>query len=122
MVSTGIRDATRYLARVIDSCNAFSPAWAVKQAFAKNLAITGSIDGGPERVKGWNAAMVTPRCTTIDNPIGADGLSNYRGSQVIHVVTVSTRFTESSLGFLGLLHLPPLIISVSHSERAIGPG
>ena len=30
LVSTGIRDAARYLARVIDSCNAFSPAWAVK--------------------------------------------------------------------------------------------
>jgi hypothetical protein len=122
LVSTGVRDAARYLARVIDSCNAFSPAWAIEQVYAKNLATTGSINGGPERVRGWTAAMVTPRCTAIDNPIGADGLSIYRGSYVINVVTVSTRFTESSLGFLGFLHLPALVISVSHSERAIGPG
>jgi hypothetical protein len=122
LVSTGIRDAARYLARVVNSCNAFSPAWEIEQTYAKNLATTGSINGGAERVRGWNAAMVTPRCTAIDNPIGADGLGIYRGGNAIHVVTVSTRFTEPSLGFLGFLRLPPLVISVSHSERAIGPG
>ena len=122
LVSIGVRDAARYLARVVDSCSALSTDWAVEQAYAKNLATTGSINGGPERVKGWTAAMVVPRCVAIDNPIGPDGLSRYRGPDVIHVVTVSTRFTEPSLGFLGFLHLPPLVISISHSERAIGPG
>src|ERR1700716_1410993 len=87
LVSTGVRDAARYLARVVNSCNALSPAWVIDQAHAKNLATTGSINGGPERVRGWTAAMVTPRCTAIDNPIGADGLSVYRGGDVIHVVT-----------------------------------
>src|SRR5712671_7618297 len=122
IVSSGVRDAARYLARVVNSCSTVSPVWAIEQAYAKNLATTGSINGGPERVRGWSAAMVTPRCTAIDNPIGANGLSVYRGGDVIHVVTVSTRFTGSSLGFLGFLHLPALVISVSHSERAIGPG
>ena len=66
--------------------------------------------------------MVVSRCAAIDNPIEADGLARYRGQTPIHVVTVSTRFTGPSLGSLGFLHLAPLTISVSHSERAVGPG
>ena len=122
LASTGVRDAARYLARVANPCNTLSPAWAVEQTYAKALATTGSISGGPERVKGWTTAMVVARCVPIDNPIEADGLNRYRGQNPVLVVTVSTRFAESSLGFLGFLHLPPLVISVSHSERAIGPG
>ena len=122
LVSIGIRDAARYLARVGNTCDAFSPGWLIEQTYAKNLATTGSINGGPERVRGWSAAMVTPRCHAVENPIGASGLRVYRGDNLIHVVTVSTRFTERSLGFLGFLGLLPPVISVSHSERAIGPG
>lgn len=122
LVSTGVRDAARYLARVADACDPASPAWDVEQARARNLAVSGSINGGSERVRGWSAAMVLPHCAAIDNRIGPEGLSSYRGPAVIHVVTVSTRFAEPSLGFLGFLHLSPLVISISHSERAIGPG
>ena len=35
---------------------------------------------------------------------------------------VSTRFAESSLGFFGLLRLSVPVISMSHSQRVIGPG
>lgn len=122
VVSTGVRDAARYLARAVNACNALSPAWASEEAYAKNLATTGSINGGAERVRGWTPEMVTSRCTAIENPVGADGLGLYRGGSMIHVVTVSTRFAEPELGFLAFLRLPPPIISVSHSERVIGPG
>jgi len=122
VVSTGVRDAARYLARVVNSCNAFSPAWASEEAYARNLATTGSITGGTARLRGWTAEMVTSHCTAIENPIGAGGLGLYRGGSTIHVVTVSTRFAEPALGFLALLRLPPPIISISHSERVIGPG
>lgn len=122
VVSTGIRDAARYLARVVDGCNVLSSVWASEEAYAKNLATTGSINGGAERVRGWAPEMVTSRCAAVDNPVGADGLGLYRGGRAIQVVTVSTRFAEPALGFLALLRLPPPIISVSHSERVIGPG
>src|SRR5215475_500957 len=90
LASTGVRDAARYLARVNVPCDQDSPVWASQQAYAKNLATTGSIAGGSPRVKGWTTAMVTLRCHSIDNPIAPTGLSAYRGGPVIHVITVAS--------------------------------
>lgn len=122
VISTGLRDAARYLARSSDPCDSASSVWGAAQRNAKNLAATGSVGGGPMRLKGWTAAMVVPRCSQVDNSSPARGPSAYRGGPVIYVVTLSTRFTDPSLGFFGLLGLPSPIISVSHSERVIGPG
>jgi hypothetical protein len=66
--------------------------------------------------------MVAIECAPIDNRTGVDGLRAYRGDSVIYVVTVSTRFTDPSLGFFGLFGLQRPIISASHAERVIGPG
>src|SRR5215471_3686092 len=122
LVSTGLRDAARYLARANAACNPDSGGWIVDQAGARNLATTGSILGGAVRVKGWTAPAVRLTCTPIDNPITPSGLNAYRGRPVIYVVTASTRFADPALGFLGLLGLTAPAISVSHSERVIGPG
>ena len=122
VISTGLRDAARYLARSPDPCEPGSAVWAAAQENAKNLAATGSIGGGPARVNGWAAAMVVPRCSQVDNSPPARGPSAYRGGLAIYVVTVSTQFTDPSLGFFSLLGLPSPIIFVSHSERVIGPG
>jgi Flp pilus assembly protein TadG len=122
LVSTGLRDAARYLARLPAPCNPASFTWYIDQASAKNLATTGSINGGAARVKGWTSTNVRLTCTPIDNPITATGLSAFRGGPVIYVVTASTRFADPTLGFFGLLGLTPPAISVSHSERVIGPG
>ncbi len=122
VISIGLRDAARYLARSTDSCDLGSPSWALAQENAKKLATTGSIGGGSARVKGWTGAMIVPRCGQVDNSSPARGPSPYRGGPVIYLVTVSTRFTDPTLGFFGLLGLPPPIISVSHTERVIGPG
>jgi TadE-like protein len=120
LVAIGLHDAVSYLARSSDPCNATSRAWKVELAHAKNLATSGSISGGAARVRGWTAESVTPHCTKIDNPIGTNGLSRYRGSP-IYVVTVSTKFTSPSLGVLGLLKLRSPVISASYSQRAIEP-
>ena len=66
--------------------------------------------------------MVTPQCTAIDNSSASNGLTTFRGGPVIYVITVSTRFTDPSLGFFGFLGLKPPVITVAHSQRAIGPG
>lgn len=121
VISLGLRDAARYLARSRDPCEFGSPVWAAAQENAKNLATTGSIGGGAARVKGWAAAMIVPRCSQVDNSPPSRGQSPYRGGLVIYVVTVSTQFADPSLGFFGLLGLPSPIIFVSHSERVIGP-
>ncbi len=119
MVAIGLHDAADYLARSPDPCNAVSPAWKAEQQHAKNLAAHGSLSGGAARVRGWTAQMVTTKCSKIDNPVGRNGLSRFRGASV-YVVTAATEFTYPSLGFLSLLHLRSPVISASYSERAIG--
>jgi len=122
LISTGLRDAARYLARSVTLCDPTAPGWSILDANAKNLATAGAIDGGAARVKGWSAAMVTSRCTLIDNRGDGRGATPYRGGPVISVVTVSTQFPDPSLGFFRILGLQPPVISASHSERVIGPG
>src|SRR5215469_7022978 len=118
LVVLGLHDAADYLARSADPCNAVSPAWKAEQQHAKNLATHGSLSGGAARVRGWTAQMVTTKCSKIDNPIGPNGLSSFRGASV-YAVTAATEFTYPSLGFLNLLHLRSPVISASYSERAI---
>jgi len=122
VISSGLRDAARYLARSHDSCGSGPANWAAVEESAKNLAVRGSITDGFSRVKGWTPVMVTLRCHQIDNLPPASGLAAYRGGSVVYVITASTQFIEPSLGFFGLLGLPLPIISVAHSERVIGPG
>jgi Flp pilus assembly protein TadG len=122
LITTGVRDAARYLARSSSPCDATSPVWAIEATNAGNLATTAAVTGGGARVKGWLAGMVTIDCTPVDNRAGVDGLRVYRGNAVIYVVTVSTRFSDPSFGFFRMLGLPSPIISVSHSQRVIGPG
>ena len=115
LVTIGLHDAASYLARSSDPCNPTSHAWKVELEQAKNVATSGSISGGAPRVRGWTNESVTSQCTKIDNPIGTSGLSRYRGSS-IYVVTVSTKFTYPSLGFL---KLRSPVIFASYSQRAI---
>jgi hypothetical protein len=122
LIATGVRDAARYLARSPAPCDAASSVWASGTTNAGNLATTGFAWGGPARVHGWNPEMIRIDCTAIDNAAGVDGLRSYRGGPLVYVVTVSTRFVDPSLGFFRVIGLSPPIISVSHSERAVGPG
>jgi Flp pilus assembly protein TadG len=116
LISTGIRDAARYIAR---SAN---PNDGTIKKDAKYLATTGAIDGNTARVSGWTADDVEISYTFIKNPTNDNGLTNFRGGAVIESVTVSTIFTVPSLGFFGVLSLSPPTIKVSHQERVIGSG
>ena len=116
LISTGIRDAARYIAR-----NA-NPNDVTIQTGAKNLATTGAIDGNTARVSGWWTHDVDITYASVDNPVAVNGLTPFRGGAVIQSVTVSTTFAVPSLGFFGLLGLKPPAITVSHQERVIGPG
>src|SRR5215470_1420330 len=116
LILTGISDAARYIAR------STTPNDATIKKVAKNLATTGSVDGDTPRVKGWTVDDVDISYTFIDNPAGDSGLTNFRGGAVIESVTVSTTFTVPSLGFLGILHISPPILNISHQERIIGSG
>jgi Flp pilus assembly protein TadG len=116
LISTGIRDAARYLARTA------TPNDLMIQTGAKNLATTGAIDGDTARVSGWWTRDVDITYASVDNPVGVNGLTAFRGGAVIQSVTVSTSFAVPSLGFFGLLGLKPPAFTVSHQERVTGPG
>jgi Flp pilus assembly protein TadG len=116
LISTGIHDAARYIAR---SAN---PTDLTIQKRAKNLATTGAIDGDTARVKGWTTRDVEITYASVNNSVGTNGLTPFRGGAVIQSVTVSTIFTVPSLGFFGFLGLKPPALTVSHQERVIGPG
>jgi Flp pilus assembly protein TadG len=116
LISTGIRDAARYIAR---SAN---PNDATIKKDAKYLATTGAIDGNTLRVRGWTADDVEISYTFVNNSTNDNGLTSFRGGAVIESVTVSTTFTVPSLGFFGILSLSPPTFNVSHQERVIGSG
>jgi Flp pilus assembly protein TadG len=122
LVSTGLRDAARYLARMSTTCAAATPGWTIAVANAGRLATTGSLVGDAQRVKGWTNATMKFDCRGTIYAVGPTGTSTYRGGSEIYVITVSTRFVDPSLGFLGFLGLRAPIISLAHSERMIGPG
>ena len=109
LATSGVQDAARYLALSSD------PTSITIQTDAKNLAVTGSINGGTPRVFGWSTSEVLVATKSIDNSTGT-----YSGGSTIQLVTVSTSFPDPTLGFLALLHLKPPTISVSHQERVVG--
>jgi hypothetical protein len=115
-ITTGLRDAARYIAQ---SGNPNDPI--VKQS-AKLLATTGEVDGGSPRVRGWTADQVEISYTLISNPPDRDGVTGLRGGPVIQSVTVSTTLVIPTLGFFGILGLGPPMIRVSDEERVIGSG
>jgi Flp pilus assembly protein TadG len=116
LISTGIHDAARYIAR---SAN---PNDLTTQKAAKTLATTGAIDGNSARVKGWTTRDVNIAYASVNNAVGSRGLTPFRGGAIIQTVTVSTTFTVPSLGFFGFLGLKPPALTVSHQERIMPPG
>jgi Flp pilus assembly protein TadG len=113
LIWVGVRDAARYLSGL----PADLPA--VNQTAARNIATTGVISGGTNRISWWTPADVVITPTTVVND---DGFGNklYRGQANITMVTVSTSVTYQSLGFLNYLGLGPITLSAQHEERIIG--
>jgi Flp pilus assembly protein TadG len=116
LISTGIHDGARYVAR------SAKPHDLTIQNDAKKLATTGAIDGDTARVRGWMTRDVHISYASVNNSVGSNGLTPFRGDAAIQIVTVSTTFAVPSLGFFGSLGLKPPALTVSHQERVIGPG
>ena len=115
-MTTGVRDAARYLARF------GAGAYAARTSDAQNLATTGSFaSGGALRVPGWTSITVTP--TTVANNDGA-GAPLYRGCPNILIITVSGSAPYTPVMFPGPtfannLGLAIPTVAAAHSERQI---
>lgn len=113
LITTGLRDASRYAARFPDPLAA--------AADAKDIAMTGSVGGIEKRVSWWNAGDITISVQDVANPINAaTGERTYRGADPIKVVRVATSVNHPGLGFLSVLGISsPITINVQHEERVI---
>jgi Flp pilus assembly protein TadG len=123
LVSMGVRDAARYLARTAD------PKDGTAQSTAQNLATTGSPTGGTyRRVKGFDPGDVTINFSYVDNTLnGTSHLRPYReapvecgGPDQIMIINVTGAFPYSSFGFMTFLGLSAPTVIVSHHERCMG--
>ena len=77
LVSVGVRDAARYLARHVN------PSSSLAETAAENLAVTGSILGGTPRAAGWSTNDVLVSFKSIENPSGVNWRGVFRGPDVI---------------------------------------
>lgn len=121
LIDNGVRDASRYLARVpYDPGNATEIT--TQNGKAANLAARGVTTGGTNRVSWWNPGDVAVTYGTVLNGPTSCGTSRcYRGlSDTLYTVTVSTSVTYQALGFLGYLGLGDIPITASHQERVFG--
>ena len=113
IITTGIRDAARYLARFDNPL--------AQSMQGQQLAVAGEIAGGQQRIAWWNAGDISVNLRTIANPLDPNtGERPYRGKDPISIVQVSTNVNYGGLGFLNTLGLGPLNITVFHEERVIG--
>jgi Flp pilus assembly protein TadG len=126
LISTGLRDAARYLARYDYSTCGGTPSTSCTTAVsnAKAIATNGATSGGSAMVAGWTTSnvMVAYSSTTntlVSSPCGTNPCrSAWNG--LVYTVTVSTNFQDQTLGLFGALGLTGPTLSVSHTERVIG--
>lgn len=114
LIVNGLRDAARYLARVDNP--------TTDSVKAKNIAATGEVVGGVNRVSWWGPGDVSVSVSNVANPIDPiTGIRDYRGGDTISIVRVSTNVNHPGLGFLSVVGISsPLNTNVYHEERNIG--
>lgn len=123
LISTGVRDAARYLARTQWDAGLSPCSDGANVAAAKNIATNGLTSGGTARVSGWTTSNVTITCPTVSRTVcGASTPCVLGSGPNVYLVNVSTSYTPATLGFLGYFGLAAPSISVSHQERAVGNG
>ena len=113
LMTTGIKDAARYLARVDDPI--------AEQEKGKELAVYGVIGGTTKRVPWWDVGVVDVTVDSEPNPVDSTtGLRPYRGGDTIDVVRVQTDVEYQDFGLLSALNIPRPRFVIFQEERVIG--
>jgi Flp pilus assembly protein TadG len=116
----GVRDGARYYAGLTYDPTDTTQT-STNETNAKNIAVTGVTSGGTARVTGWTTDDVTIDYATVANgPTSCGSTQCYRGPDPITMVTVSTTYSYSSLGFMDFLGMGTVNLTASHQERIIG--
>ena len=113
VITTGVHDASRYLARFPDPTTQYTAA--------RTLAVTGSVTGTAQRLSWWGTSGVTPALFTIANPIDVGtGERAYRGPDPITLVRVTATASYPGFGLLNFLGFgSSFAFSVTHEERVM---
>ena len=114
VITSGLRDAARFLARQDFTEEA--------KANARQLAVYGEIGGTTKRLSWWDIGNVRVDQKTEPNPSDpVTGAPRYRGSNPLRIVVVSTDTSYPGLGLFSVIGLAPTLnISTFHEERYIG--
>lgn len=121
-ITTGVRDAARYFAR-LPVLNPGDNPCDLDQTAAKNLAVFGTIDATtPPRVPridknnpGWTVGEVAIACTPVDN-----SALTYRGATTLYIIRVTATVPYPQLGFMTAIGLTAPTFTLTHFERWIG--
>jgi Flp pilus assembly protein TadG len=124
-ITTGVRDAARYFARLPVQAANDNPCAdnAGEIANAQNIAVYGtSTAGGKPRVAGWTPGSVAINCVAVPNPTNpATGEPSYRGPQPsLYIIQVQTAVAYPQFGLLTYLGLPAPTFTLTDYERWIG--
>lgn len=107
----GLVSAGNYLAR--------TPTPASFEARAKRLATTGQMaTGGERKIGNWAESDVTISYKSIANADNGSG-RNYRGSDTVKVVQLSTSIPFQGLGFFKSVSGGAIMVNASYEERLI---
>ena len=123
VITKGVQEAARYAARSPSlsetaTCVPGSANWPTAVANAKNLATRGSLAGtGDLILPNFTAATLT---ISVSCSSAAGFVSPNPASGQIPVVVVSATVSAKSMGFLGLVGLPPFTLNAAHQEMGIG--
>ncbi|RUV19292.1 TadE/TadG family type IV pilus assembly protein [Mesorhizobium sp. M7A.F.Ca.MR.245.00.0.0] len=114
LLSAGVEDAARYMARCSDS------TWNNCVALGKNLAVNGAVTGGSARVTGWTTAEITVGKTSTAAVDGSGTQLYLSSTGTVDVVQVSTALPYSGVVFWDFLGFGTIDITASHQERVVG--
>ena len=117
IVNKGVRDAGRYLSRIDIDCPGAAYT-ATDIGIARNLAMTGSPNGGPSLVYYWTdptSVAVAVNCAGVGAYAGA-----YAGAAGIPQVTVTATVPFNFAFLRPFLQRANLTMSARHNEVVIG--
>ena len=89
---------------------------------AKNLALTGAIDGTKSVIDGWSASDITISYVATENQTNGNGDSLYRGDSTITTVVVSSQFKYKGFGVLSSTLPGKMSLNGRVEDRITGGG
>ncbi len=127
IINKTLRDSTRYLGRIPVTCPAVGTAAGSvdnvgNETTAKNLAMTGSLNGGSNLIDYWtDPTTITIEVDCLDNSAGANlcGTEACAGNPFLPVVRMRADVVYQDLGFLSVFGLGQLTFNADHEEVSI---